>query len=65
MIDDDYNVEVATESDIAWCRKLGVGIQTDMPVKAREGAVSARKAVRAIRVVEDVERTAPAVSAAA
>ena len=63
--DDNYAAEVASEIDIAWCRKLGVGIQTGLPVKPQEGAASARKSVRAIRVPEHAERAARAVSQAA
>ncbi len=43
VLEDRYDVAVATEREIAWARKFRVGVLTDMPEKPRKGAPRSRK----------------------
>ncbi len=43
VLEDRYDVALATEGDVAWARKFGAGVFTDMPAKPRKTAVRSRK----------------------
>ncbi len=43
VIEDHYDVATATEREIAWARKFGSGVYTDMPEKPPKGRPRARK----------------------
>lgn len=43
VLEDHYDVAVATEREIAWARKFRVGVFTIMPEKPRKGAPRSRK----------------------
>ncbi len=43
VLSDNYEVEPASESDIAWCKSFRVGVLTGMPEKPRKRAARSRK----------------------
>ena len=43
VIEDHYDVAVATEREIAWARKFGASVYTDLPEKLPKGGLRARK----------------------
>ncbi len=43
VIEDHYDVATATEREIAWARKFGASVYTDMPEKPSKKGLRARK----------------------
>ncbi len=43
VLEDRYDVAPATERDLAWARKFGAGVYTDMPEKPPKGRPRSRK----------------------
>ncbi len=50
VLSDRYEVVLATERDIAWARKHGSGVLTDMPAKPRKTVLRARKPLAGVSV---------------